>query len=90
MDEIDKLDGMVKMHKCGYEFIGGCSDLRRLKQENAMLKEKLDRIKEVVKCSKEPMNCANCPICEWCEELCVNDENLQDIILQIIEGMEND
>lgn len=53
------------------------------------LTKKLEKIKEVVKCSKETM-CDNCPMCEWCEELCVNDENLQDIILQIIEGAEDD
>lgn len=41
-NDIDKLDGMVKIKgKCGYELIGGCSDLRRLKQENKKLKEEL-------------------------------------------------
>ncbi len=39
-NEIDKLDGMMKIKgKCGYEIIGGCSELRRLKQENEKLKE---------------------------------------------------
>ena len=38
-NDIDKLDGMVKMKKCGYEFIGGCSELRRLKQENETIKK---------------------------------------------------
>ena len=44
-NDIDKLDGMVKMKKCGYDFIGGCSDLRRLKQENARLKEALENVR---------------------------------------------
>ena len=35
MNDIDKLDGMIKIKgKCGYEIIGGCSDLRRLKQQH--------------------------------------------------------
>lgn len=39
-NDIDKIDGMIKIKgKCGYEIIGGCSDLRRLKQENKELKE---------------------------------------------------
>ena len=38
---IDELDGMVKTKKCGYEFIGGCRELRKLKEENALLKEEL-------------------------------------------------
>ena len=43
MNEIDKLDGMVKIKgKCGYEFIGGCKDLRTAKQ-------KLEKIEELCK-----------------------------------------
>ena len=42
INDIDKLDGMVKIKgKCGYEIIGGCSELRRLKQENEELKNDL-------------------------------------------------
>lgn len=38
INNIDKLDGMTKIKgKCGYEIIGGCSDLRRLKQEKEEL-----------------------------------------------------
>ena len=43
-NDIDKLDGMTKIKgKCGYEIIGGCSDLRRLEQENKELKEMLSK-----------------------------------------------
>lgn len=43
MNEIDKLDGMVKIKgKCGYEFIGGCKDLRTAKL-------KLEKIGELCK-----------------------------------------
>lgn len=46
-NNIDKLDGMTKIKgKCGYEIIGGCSDLRRLKQENKELEEKLNAFVE--------------------------------------------
>ena len=44
-NDIDKWDGM-EMKKCGYEFIGGCSELRRLKQENRELKEKIIKLSE--------------------------------------------
>lgn len=44
----------------------------------------LEEIRRICKCSKEPMNCDECPQCDDCEELCVNDENLQDIILDKI------
>ena len=41
MNEIDKLDGMVKIKgKCGYEIIGGCRELRKAKA-------KLEKIKEI-------------------------------------------
>lgn len=47
INDIDKLDGMIKIKgKCGYEIIGGCSDLRRLKQENKELKEKIIELSE--------------------------------------------
>lgn len=40
----------------------------------------LEEIREICKCSKSPINCDKCPQNDDCEELCVNDENLQDII----------
>lgn len=126
-NDIDKLDGMMKIKgKCGYEMIGGCSDLRRLKQENAELKEELQKYKDMeakgleefkdvggcwgcgiqlasdeyfASCCKysqaleeirgicessKVLNCDECPICDDCEELCVNDDNLQNIILDKI------
>jgi len=42
-NNIDTLDGMVKIKgKCGYEIIGGCRELRELKQENERLKKSED------------------------------------------------
>ena len=51
-----------------------------------MYRETLEEIKEICKCSKE-MNCEECPQCDDCEELCVNDENLQDIITDKINSV---
>ena len=59
----------------------------QFKAENEKYKEKLGIIGDVCICSKSPMRCEICPMCYECEELCVNDENLQDIILQIIKEM---
>ena len=43
MNDIDKLDGMIKIKgKCGYEFIGGCKELRKHKQA-------LEEIREIAK-----------------------------------------
>ena len=38
-NEIDKLDGMIKIKgKCGYEIIGGCRELRKLKVKLEQIK----------------------------------------------------
>lgn len=55
-----------------------------LNEKHKQLRSVLEEIKRICKCSKEPMNCDECPQCDDCEELCVNDENLQDIILDTI------
>jgi hypothetical protein len=40
MNDIDKLDGMIKIKgKCGYEIIGGCKELRKYKQALEEIKE---------------------------------------------------
>lgn len=39
----------------------------------------LEEIRELCKCSKD-LNCKECPQRSDCEELCLNDENLQNII----------
>lgn len=46
-------------------------------------KQVLEEIRVICKCSKES-SCDECPICGDCEELCVNDDNLQNIILDKI------
>ena len=58
-----------------------------LLEENEELKLALKEIREICKCSKE-MNCEECPQCDDCEELCTNDENLQDIITDKIDKVE--
>lgn len=57
MNDIDKLDGMIKIKKCGYEFIGGCKELRKYKQalENIKL-----YINQECKNKQCPQTCANC------------------------------
>lgn len=57
----------------------------KLKAQNEQAEQKLEKIRQICNCSKSQMNCEQCPMCDECEELCVNDENLQDIILQIID-----
>lgn len=48
-NNIDELDGMVKIKgKCGYEIIGGCRELRELKQENKELKVTMYRLESKV------------------------------------------
>ena len=77
MNEIDKLDGMVKIKgKCGYEFIGGCKDLRTAKQKlekiENVLQENCNQCFEIDNFSKPD----DCGICEWAR------------ILKIIRGEE--
>lgn len=50
----------------------------------------LEKIREICKCSKSPINCDECPQNNDCEELCVNDENLQDIIYDKINEVLNE
>ena len=39
-NEIDKIDGMIKIKgKCGYEIIGGCKELRKYKHTLEEIKE---------------------------------------------------
>lgn len=47
--------------------------------------QKLERIRETCRCSRDNTNCAKCPMCDECEELCTDETNLQDIILRIID-----
>lgn len=59
----------------------------RLIAENEKYEEKIGIIGDICTCSKSPMNCEICPMCYECEELCVNGENIQDIILRVINGV---
>jgi len=68
-----------------------------LEQENAELKEyeyfyldkyielkqALEKIRGICKSSKVS-SCDECPICDDCEELCISDDNLQNIIIDKI------
>ena len=62
----------------------------KLEEENKRYKQALEEIREICKCSKEPLNCDKCPQNDDCEELCINDENLQDIILAKVNEVLND
>ena len=57
--------------------VSECPDVQRLKKA-------LEDVRDVCNCSIEPMNCGKCPFNDNCEELCVNDENLQNIIINEI------
>lgn len=46
-------------------------------------KQALDEIEKITKCSVD-QDCCECPLCTLCEELCINEDNLQRIILDII------
>ena len=43
MNDIDKLDGMIKIKKCGYEIIGGCKELRKYKQTLEEIREAINQ-----------------------------------------------
>lgn len=62
--------------------------LDQLKTSKEQAEQKLEEIRQICSCSKGQMNCELCPMCGECEEFCVNDENLQNIILQIIDEVE--
>ena len=50
MNGIDKLDGMIKFKgKCGYDFIGGCRELRKYRQA-------LEEIREILMCKIYNLN----------------------------------
>lgn len=64
MNDIDKLDGMIKIKgKCGYEIIGGCKELRKYKQaleeirENILSRYSIDKTKEIIARPLEDLWC---------------------------------
>lgn len=49
MNDIDKLDGMIKIKgKCGYEIIGGCKELRKYKQALEEIRERFFSISKTM------------------------------------------
>ena len=90
-EELDKVYEDIKLsplcYKCSEE---DClrKEIDKLKAEKEQAEQKLEKIRQICNCSKSQMNCEQCPMCDECEELCANDENLQNIILQIIDEVE--
>ena len=85
-DEIEKLDGMIKIKgKCGYEIIGGCRELRKLKA-------KLERIKEI--CNQFIAKCNECETPDTeidCIDCTIGGKAVASYkVLNIIEGAEDE
>ena len=58
-----------------------------LQIENSKLKQTLTEIKEITKHSIL-LDCNECPMEDYCEELCSNENNFQEVILQKINECE--
>lgn len=59
--------------------------LDQLKAENEQLKEKIEKIKVICRCTKDSIYYGDCPTCDMCEKLYTKGIKHQDIILQIID-----
>lgn len=87
--ECEELKEKVKELRQGWI---NCDKERNLQEANSEFRQrvinrheqKLEKIRQICNCSKDEMNCDECPMRDECEELCVNNKNLQDIILRII------
>lgn len=86
--QLKRLEQENKELKEQAQLDGECID--KLIEARDMYAKALEEIREICKCSKSPMNCDECPQSDNCEELCVNDENLQDIIYDKINEVLND
>lgn len=56
---------------------------KSLQNDTDRYKQALEEIEKITKCSVD-QDCCECPLCTLCEELCINEDNLQRIILDII------
>lgn len=75
------IKNVIESHQHG-ESVTQCV-YKPLKEENTKYKQALDEIEKITKCSVD-QDCCECPLCTLCEELCINEDNLQRIILDII------
>lgn len=84
---MDLGDAMFKMTEQIYNLKSKNEELKSLLdfevQKREVLERILEEIREICKCSKGS-SCEECPHCGDCEELCVNDDNLQNIIINKI------